>query len=169
MQRTKVYLSKSSACSASQLTCVREYLSKLDVEVLEYENEHVFKSNLKKCKYLIVLPPDTTVSSVKIGKGQTIEIESFLEFANESDVLVVSDAWRYLSGATQVIVEEYEDMRLFNFGKSWKQYAELSLCDVGGELKDFIEEYNPGKSLTSEINSKQYESVTDSSMYLLIG
>lgn len=182
--KTKVYLSKSNACSALQLACVRKYLSELNVEVLEYDNESVFKSNLKKSEYLIVVPPEISIkdTTAHIGKGQTIEIESFLEHSYSGQVLIVTDAWKSFSGSTTVIAAEYLDLELHNFGKDWSRYSTLTfeaedesdLCyfmetEQGEPVSSYKDYGGNGLTLKAPGTVTISEATTQTSMYLLIG
>lgn len=190
--KTKVYLSKSNACSATQLACVRKYLSELDVEVLEYESALDFKNNLKQSHYLIVLPPRVSIEdSIVIGKGQTIEIESFLEHSYSYQILVVTDAFESY-GAPYVFTAEYLDLKLHNYGKDWTKYSTMTFdLETENDIADFLEiaegDFVPKKSAssyTSTVNpcgeiwlSKPGNTLTITSpndevrnnMYLLIG
>lgn len=153
--KTKVYLSKSNACSATQLACVRKYLSELEVEVLEYESEWHFKNNLKQSHYLIVLPPSiTSEDSILIGKGQTLEIESFIEQHSYSgQILVITDARIGFYGAPNVIAAEYLDLELHNYGKDWKKYSTMTFAlEDEGDLKYFLE-ISEGSAVTKKVDS----------------
>jgi hypothetical protein len=138
--KPKVYLSKSNACSALQLACVRKYLSELDVEVLEYESALDFKSNLKQSHYLIVLPPRvTSEDSILIGKGQTLEIESFLEHSYSSQIFVITDAWESY-GSPYVFAADYLDLEMHNRGKDWTKYSTMTFdLETENDLIDFLE------------------------------
>lgn len=152
--KTKVYLSKSNACSTIKLSCVRKYLSELDVEVLEYESASDFKNNLKQSHYLIVLPPEVaSKDSILIGKGQTLEIESFLEHSYSGQIIVVTDAWLSYNGSPNVAAAEYLDLELHNHGKDWTKYSTMTFeLEDEGDLKYFIETWQ-GSAVTKKVDS----------------
>lgn len=80
--RPRVYLSKSNKADIDSLLKVRKELSKLDVDVLEYNGGTEYsKSNVESSDYLLVLPYTDTIDYLKcngtVGKGVYSEIRTF--------------------------------------------------------------------------------------------
>ena len=86
----KVYLAKSNKANPDLVSKVRQNLSQFEVEIVEFTGGTYTHKPLLSCELLIVVP-DLTNNDIIIGKGLFEQINEFINYKDDENILIVTN------------------------------------------------------------------------------
>jgi hypothetical protein len=142
MARPKVYLSRSNMSNPDEVARVRQILSCLNVEIVEWKGGQYSHDPITDCDAMIMVIPD--MHSYNVGRGQTEQLQHALSC--DLNVYCVKDIY-IEDGHWRMSVEEVRDYMPIE--KDWKRdWAELETNEMPIDIINYSEfSYKKGATM----------------------
>lgn len=155
----KVYLAKSNKANPDLVSKVRQNLSQFEVEIVEFTGGTYTHKPLLSCELLIVVP-DLTNNDIIIGKGLFEQINEFINYKDDENILIVTN----FKNET-IFVDMVDDMYVDD-GNDYVNYGVLSVSGSEDKISDVLKLTYGYKKKT--MKESDMTSIKNNYQYLLI-
>lgn len=154
MALPKVYLAKSNRANPDVVSRVRQTLSELQIQIVEFTGGEFSHKPMMECERLVVVP-DLGRDEIVIGKGLYDQIIKFGNDKNFDKIFVISNEKLVIKDIDDLDVIDYDDYTshaVIEFGRN-----------IGCGLKTYFE------NIYETVDTLAYKVGSGSNYYHLIG